>query len=80
MTREEIADVICKTVMIEQGCVPSKLLTYPELRDCEYDVTDIIDTLINQRRLVAIEYVLPQMDYRVKMHLFPAGTKITVSE
>ena len=42
----------------------------------EYDICDCVDELIEDNKLVAIEYYLPNMPYRLKRFLLPFGTNI----
>jgi hypothetical protein len=42
------------------------------------DVTSRLDNLVGERRIIEIEYVLPQLDFRVKSMYFPAETKLRV--
>ena len=35
--------------------------------------------LVDTKKLVEIEYIVPVMDYRVKSILFPGGTKINIT-
>ena len=42
------------------------------------DIIQTIDHLVQTGHLVEVEYVLPQMDYRIKSFYLPANTKVTI--
>lgn len=44
------------------------------------DVIDAIDRLVNEGRIVEVEYVLPSMTYRIKSFLLPASTMVLTSK
>ena len=59
-----------------QGCKLTELIT----RDCVVKLTnrptELINELIDEGKLVEIEYVLPELEFRVKSYLLPSGTKV----
>jgi len=42
----------------------------------EPDLVKVLNGLISEAKLLEIEYVLPDMDYRIKSFILPAGTKV----
>ena len=45
----------------------------------EVEYTFQLAELVSNKEIVELEYILPQMDYRIKSIYFPKGTKIYVS-
>lgn len=43
------------------------------------DIPDIIQNLIDEKRLVEVAYVLPNMDYRIKSFILPPGTLVATT-
>lgn len=39
-----------------------------------------VESLVQAKEIVELEYILPQMDYRVKSIYFPKNTRIIVNE
>lgn len=40
------------------------------------DITDTLEQLVQQGKIIEVEYVLPSMNYRVKSIYFPKGTEV----
>lgn len=57
----------------------TELVVCPELIREGFDLIQLIDELINEKKIIEVEYVLPTMDYRVKSFLLPFGTNIMVN-
>jgi len=78
----ELQQVIIDTVTRLQGCkmtqlvceIPQHILTKYESED----VMATIDQLVAIGEIIEIEYILPQMDYRVKSFLLPKDTKVNL--
>ena len=84
MTREEAKNLIVETVKSIQGCkateLPVQLLSDNQLKiDEEWfrQIPELIEELIDEQKLVEVAYSLPDMRYRSKSFLLPAGTEIT---
>ena len=80
MTKHEIVKVIIN-IVVEKG--PIKLTELicelpKEVIQSEFDLLKLIAELIIDGNIVSIDYILPQMDYRIKTMLFPKGTTLTV--
>ncbi|NJO61055.1 MAG: hypothetical protein HC836_23175 [Richelia sp. RM2_1_2] len=41
------------------------------------NIVEVINAMVEKGELVAIEYVLPNMTYKIKTYLFPKGTQFT---
>jgi hypothetical protein len=74
----EARDEILKIVDSKQGCKATELVAAFAILhpDYEGDVLNDIEGLINEKKLIEVEYILPNMDYRVKSMLFPAKTRV----
>lgn len=44
----------------------------------DVDIGVLLNELVEQKRIVEIEYVLPQMHYRIKSLYLPKGTEISI--
>jgi len=85
MTREEAKNLIVEIVKAVQGCKATELpvhaaTLHPEfVQDGERfrQIPELIDELIDEEKLVEVAYSLPDMKYRSKSFLLPAGTEIT---
>jgi hypothetical protein len=69
-------EAIVQFVTESQGC---KLIEAIAQLSHEYpgqDVAAAIERLIRDKKLVAVNYVLPTMTYRTKTFLLPMGTEI----
>lgn len=64
----------------KQGCKAMELLADPSLKEAILHIGErfpfLIDELVQEGRLVEIEYTLPLMDGRVKSFLLPAGSEV----
>lgn len=84
MTRDELKQAIVEEVNQLRSCKTIELVTalVESLSEwCgEHDLLDVIDEMIISGQLVEVQYVLPDMDYRVKSILFPGGTEIVRKE
>jgi len=84
-----LKDEIVRIVTEYQGMKATELVTYIPLtihtkKDLLWVTTTeniiaAINELVKERRLVEVEYVLPNMSYRVKSFLLPAGTQLDVN-
>lgn len=77
----DLREAIIQIVTDKQGCKATELAPliaegYPDLV-CELDkVVETIESLVASGELVEVEYILPQMTYRIKSMLFPKGTEV----
>ena len=74
MTKEEQNNIILDLVTSKQGCKATELAVEIATKA---DI-DLVQTLVTEGRLVEIEYVLPNMPYRIKSFLLPKDTQIRV--
>lgn len=70
---------ILDTVTNHNGCKLTELpvLMY-EQGDGPFDLSDMVDSLIESGDLVAVNYVLPDLPYREKTFLLPKGSLATI--
>jgi len=73
---EELKDLICRVVTEKQGIKATALAAVKDFLPYhkEFDIPAVTDQLIEEKRLLEIEYILPRMSYRIKSFLLPAGT------
>ena len=75
------SDQIIETVISMQGGKATEIIAnLPKIcfNDDIVDIVQVIDYLVRTEQLIEVEYVLPQMDYRIKSFLLPANTKVTL--
>jgi hypothetical protein len=83
MNRDEAKEQITKVVEMVQGCKATELVAHPEIVPIivEFDsgeYFDMIEELVSEGNLVEIEYVLPNMNFKVKSFLLPKGTTVDI--
>lgn len=44
------------------------------------DITDTLEALVQEGKIVEVEYVLPQANYRCKSIYFPRGTEVRLNQ
>jgi hypothetical protein len=87
MTRDEVKNRLVQAVEHHQGGkvveiiarLAEDLFDWHDSRSVfESDVTEILDELVEEGRLIEIEYVLPNLSYTVKSFYLPAGSTVRV--
>jgi hypothetical protein len=82
-TKDEVKDIVVDLVTSCQGAKATQLAAVAVeqiagvLESTGYD-PEIVEELVAEGRLVEVEYILPDMDYRCKSFLLPQGTKVRV--
>lgn len=85
MTIDELKTRIAERVFELQGCKATELYFMEELVvECRSadadskarDLPAIIEEMVSEGKLVEVEYLLPNMNYRIKSFLLPAGTVV----
>lgn len=79
MTREEAKDRIMVKVISLQGCKATQLSVEEDLLEVWQYSSGLIDELVQEGKLIEVTYSLPQMPYRLKSFLLPAGTSVQVT-
>lgn len=84
MLHEQLKDHVYDIVVRLQGCKATEIiprLSLEALQSLEEgnDISTIIAELINERRLIEVEYELPQMDWRTKSFLLPFKTDVRIN-
>ena len=85
MTKEELKLLIVKTINESTGIKAMELI--PEIfrvakessKSVNEDILGCLEELVLENRIMEIEYVLPQMSYRIKSIYFPIGTTIKIN-
>ena len=83
MTRAEAKDKLAQVVHDWQGCKTTDLFRSREVIEivcAEHHLIELIEELIQERRLVEVEYILSEWPGRVKSFLLPTGTTVVVSD
>lgn len=78
MTIDELKTKIAERVFELQGCKATEIFHCTELVfEClvlTRDLPAILEEMVSEGKLVEVEYLLPNMNYRIKSFLLPAGT------
>ncbi|MCK9458262.1 MAG: hypothetical protein M0R80_01250 [Proteobacteria bacterium] len=84
MDKDAVKELIARIVADIQGCKATELPVHianhvnPTVRqqvfDNNFDFPDLLQEMIAEGKLVEVEYVLPNMTYKCKSFLLPAGT------
>ena len=83
MTRDEAKKIVCDLVTRKQGCKTMDLIPsfYEWPGSTEFTLDSLADDLVEEGRLIEVEYVLPGMlNYKIKSFLLPAGTDVMVND
>ncbi len=72
----DIEDLICKIVEEKQGCKVTELAADPRVAIGGINFLTALKHVIDSGLIVEVEYVLSNMDYRIKSFLLPKGTRI----
>lgn len=75
---DDLKDFLVEWVIEHQGVKGGELVVAGTVRFGEKFKLEVLEELVQEGRLVEIEYVLPSMDYRVKSFYLPGGAKTTV--
>lgn len=77
---ETLEEAIIRRVTELQGCKITSLVVdlTDQFSDEIRQVSEIVDRLIAEKKLVEVEYVLPALSYRAKSFLLPAGSSVCV--
>lgn len=83
MFHSELKNHVYDVVVRLQGCKATEIvphLSLEALQALEHnDISTIITELIHERRLIEVEYELPQMDWRTKSFLLPFKTEVRIN-
>jgi hypothetical protein len=65
-----------------QGCKAVNLACQEEIIELDFlssgnSLPEMVEELIEEGRLVEVEYTLPQLSFRLKSFLLPPGTQVT---
>lgn len=76
VTNEDMKNLLAETVIAVQGIKATELCAREEIVRAtgDFDVPSLLDELVKEGRLVEVEYVLPQMEWRAKSFYLPAGS------
>jgi hypothetical protein len=83
ITKDELKQKIVDIITEVQGCKATELstkLTIDVLNALEiHDLPTVLAELLHERRLVEVEYVLPNLSFRAKSFLLPAGVEVKIN-
>lgn len=74
MTTDQAKQVLVDKIVGLQGLKATELATEVAVELQEFDVPKLLDELVAEKRIIEIQYTLPDMNWRHKSFYFPAGT------
>jgi len=79
MILDEHLDIVERIVNESNGIKAMEMISRV-LRECPEigDLEPIIEELVRTRRIIEVEYILPNMNYRIKSFLLPKNTEVRV--
>ena len=83
MTRDEAKQAIIEVINNHQGCksteIPAGLLKKSVESIFDYGISNLLEELVREDKVIEIEYTLPNMEYRIKSFYLPAKTNYKVT-
>ena len=77
MTIQEAKDKIVETINVAQGVKATQLAVMNEIIQLQhFNVPLLLNDLVREGRIVEVEYVLPEMKWRIKSFYLPAGSEL----
>ena len=74
-TKQLFKEAIIEAVTRLQGCKATELAAEHNLIGVK-NLPQLLAELVKEGKILEVEYVLPNMKYRIKSFLLPAGTKV----
>lgn len=80
MTKDDAKNILVGKITSLQGIKATQLAVEEEitLGLSEFNVPALLEELVAEKRLIEIEYTLPDMDWRLKSFYLPVGSKVSV--
>lgn len=86
VTAQEVKDLMCQLVYDSLGMKATELVTKLAISLSEskstinedIDVIALLKEIVDSRELVEVEYVLPNMEHRIKSFLLPKGSSVAL--
>lgn len=82
MTRDEIKNLIVSHIDDVQGCKAIELVVWygkDGRLGNQLDILEMIDELIEEKRIVEVSYALAKMNYREKSFYLPGKTLVQIN-
>lgn len=82
----EIKDFVVQLVADLQGCKATELAVelvsrlHAQGKSFEGDLPELLQALIQEGRILEVEYIVPTSNHKIKSFLLPAHTKIKFGE
>ncbi len=80
MTRDDVKDVLVQAIVNAAGIKGTALVSRPEvisvLRFLDSDLPDMLEELVEEKRIVEVEYTLPPDHIQVKSFYLPGEAVI----
>lgn len=79
ITMDEAVELVAKEVRELQGCKAMELIASKNLNAYDFSWPDAIEEAVQRGKIIEIEYMLPNMNWRIKSFYLPGGTRIDES-
>ncbi len=80
--RQDVKELLVRRISEKQGCKGAEVLALSEaaavMSRHRCDIVELLEELVQEGRLVEVEYALPSMDYKPKKFYLPSGSRIRV--
>jgi hypothetical protein len=84
MTKEQLKDRIHNIIVNLQGCKATELVSRFDREMLEaldaFDLSTILTEMMHDKKLIEIEYELPEMSWRSKSFFLPYGTEVRIND
>lgn len=80
MTRQDAKNTLIGKITSLNGIKATALAAEPDIAIGlqEFNIPELLDELVQEKRLIEIEYALPDMDWRLKSFYLPVGTTVSI--
>jgi len=81
MTAEQAKERLLEKIVGLQRLKGTEICSIPELViDLQgFDIPELLNEMVKEGQIMEIEYVLPEMNWRVKSFYLPAGTEARIA-
>lgn len=78
--REEAKTYLAELINLLQGIKSTELCAREDvvLPLINFEVPPLLEELVEERRITEIEFVLPQLSYRIKSFYLPKGSEVRI--
>lgn len=80
MTKQDAKNVLVGKITSLQGVKATQLAAEEDVAIglADFNIPELLEELVTEKRLIEIEYTLPDMEWRLKSFYLPVGTQLSV--